>query len=284
MKWTQKVLHRVGVYPIIDQYYEPYINESSVKKLYESCRMLNGIDFNVTEQLKLLRKFSFNEELMNIPLKKTDSLEFYYHNGSFEAGDAEYFYNIIRYFKPKTIIEIGSGNSTLMAINALRQNKKEDRSYVCKHICIEPYELAWLDNVDVTVMREKVENLDIEMFQQLERNDVLFIDSSHVIRPRGDVLFEYLQILPVLKGGVLVHIHDIFTPNDYPLEWMVNEFRLWNEQYLLEAFLLFNTEYKVIGSLNFLKKNYFKDLAEKCPILKDEKGREPGSFWMVRKY
>ena len=77
--------------------------------------------------------------------------------------------------------------------------------------------------------------------------DILFIGSSHVIRPQGDVLFEYLELLPTLKRGVIVHVHDIFSPRDYPQSWLLDEVRLWNEQYLLEAFLTDNEHWKSNG-------------------------------------
>lgn len=198
-------------------------------------------------------------------------------------GDAEYLYNIIRYFKPKRIIEIGCGNSTLMIKNAILANKKEDKEYTCHHICIEPYGAPWLEKIDVDVKREKVENIQISFFQQLEANDILFIDSSHIIRPQGDVLFEYLEILPNLKSGVLVHIHDIFSPKDYLDEWIFNWHLMWNEQYLIEAFLTNNSEFRIIGALNFLTHHHKKELSDKCPIFALQNGREPGAFWIVKR-
>jgi hypothetical protein len=123
----------------------------------------------------------------------------------------------------------------------------------------------------------------VTLFESLASGDILFIDSSHVIRPQGDVLFEYLSILPRLSHGVLVHIHDIFTPKDYLTEWVVNERRLWNEQYLLEAFISMNRGFRVIGALNFLKHHHPDPLGAKLPVLRQELSqREPGSFWIVR--
>jgi hypothetical protein len=130
------------------------------------------------------------------------------------------------------------------------------------------------------VIREKVENTGIEMFSSLAAGDILFIDSSHVIRPRGDVVFEYLDILPALDVGVIVHIHDIFLPKDYPAEWVVDEVRFWNEQYLLEAFLTLNNDWKVIGALNFLRHHHYQELKATCPFLTED--REPGSFYIER--
>jgi hypothetical protein len=107
---------------------------------------------------------------------------------------------------------------------------------------------------------------------------LLFIDSSHIIRPQGDVLKEYLEILPLLPSGVYVHIHDIFTPKDYPSRWVVDNVLFWNEQYMLEALLSNSDRYEVIGALNFLKNNYFDMLKKVCPYLRTSD--EPGSFYL----
>ena len=97
------------------------------------------------------------------------------------------------------------------------------------------------------------------------------------------LLFEYLEIaLPVLKPGVIVHIHDIFTPKDYLDDWIYKQHRLWNEQYLLEAFLTFNNKFKIIGATNYLSHNYRDEFSAKCPIFASQRGREPGAFWLRR--
>ncbi len=283
MPISRKIFQKVGVFPILDNYYEPMFNPAHLKKSLREDRVLMGLDFNVIEQLKLLDMFNFNEELVKFPIERLTSIGFFYHNGFFESGDAEYLYNIIRFFKPNRIIEIGSGYSTLMAQNAIKENKKDDYTYICEHICIEPYSNPWLDKLDITLIRNIAENVDKKIFETLKQNDILFIDSSHMIRPQGDVLFEYLEVLPILKPGVLVHVHDIFTPKDYPDEWVIDEIRFWNEQYLLEAFLSFNKDFRIIGALNYLRHNYPDRLASKCPIFEKEIDfREPGSLWMVR--
>jgi hypothetical protein len=192
---------------------------------------------------------------------------------------------MIRHYKPSKIIEIGSGHSTLMAINAINQNRVTDNSYSCEHICIEPFENKWLEKTDVKILRKMVETVDYSVFKSLKANDILFIDSTHMIRPQGDVLFEFLEILPQLNSGVIIHVHDIFTPKDYLNEW-INEPRFWNEQYLLEAFLSHNRDFRIIGATNYLMHNYYEEFSEKCPVLKLQKEegieREPGSFWMIR--
>ncbi len=297
MKIAKKIFIKVGIYPIKDHYYEPLFNPAHLYKSLREDRVLPWIDFNVKEQLNMLKNFNYNDELIKIPMDKNDknSIQsqkeysfFYYNNYHFEYGDSEYLYNTIRFLKPKQIIEVGCGYSTLLMLEAIKQNKQENPNYQCKQVCIEPYEKPWLEELDIKITRERLEKLDSSIFNTLEKNDILFIDSSHIIRAQGDVLLIYLTILPMLKKGVYVHIHDIFTPKDYLDNWILeHHYPFWNEQYLVEAFLGMNKEYKIIGALNFLKHNYFKELSEKCPTLKqvphDEPRSEPRSLWIVRK-
>lgn len=274
------MLLRAGCFPLRDHYYEPAFDNEPLRSLLAVERDLPGIEWNRDEQLRLLESFSYQDELADLPRRDVGGFEFYLENRAFESGDAEYWYNVIRLKKPRRIIEIGSGFSTRMAIRALEANKREDPCYTCEHVLIEPYEHQWLEALDCRVIREKVENADLSMFKELHQNDILFIDSSHVIRPRGDVLAEYLAILPILDVGVIVHIHDIFSPRDYPAEVVVDKVKFWNEQYLLEAFLTLNHDWKIIGPLNFLRHHHFEELKAKCPFLTED--REPGSFYIQR--
>jgi hypothetical protein len=280
MRFCKSALMRVGVFPIINHYYEPLFDSRSLRYSLDQDRKLPGIDWNVAEQLKILEDFDFNEELKDIPKYETDKIGFDINNPAFTSGDAEYLYNLIRLKKPSRIYEIGSGNSTLMAMNAIKMNQEKEHGYNCKHVCIEPYEMPWLEDTGVTVVRERVEYVDKALFLELGEDDILFIDSSHIIRPQGDVLFEYLELLPSLAAGVIVHIHDIFSPRDYLREWVVDEVKFWNEQYLLESFLTCNSEWKIVGALNYLHHNHYKQLEKKSPFLTRE--REPGSFYIQK--
>jgi len=278
MPLCRAALMQVGVFPIRDHYYDPQFDNRSPKTPFSDERVLPALEMNTEGQLGVLGRLTFADELANTPREKTSELEFHFGNRSFESGDAEYWYQLIRSFKPRHIIEIGSGNSTLMAIKAIARNKAEDPSYTCEHVCIEPYEMPWLEESGVIVVREKVEDVDLAYFSRLQENDILFIDSSHIIRPQGDVLFEYLQLLPVLNKGVIVHIHDIFTPRNYPKEWLEGEVRLWNEQYLLEAFLEYNETWEVMGALNDLYHNHFDRLKAVAPFINADE--EPASFYI----
>jgi len=280
MPFCKRVLMKVGVFPICNHYYEPLFDSSLLRYPLNQNRNLPGINWNTDDQLQLLKCFCFNDELKDISETKIDELTFHMVNKSFCSGDAEFLYNLIRHKKPTRIIEIGSGNSTLMAIKALNKNKEEFSNYKCDHICIEPFEMPWLEKTGVTVLRQRVEEVNKAIFYELENNDILFIDSSHIIRPQGDVLFEYLELIPSLNSGVIVHVHDIFSPRDYLKEWVIDEVRFWNEQYLLEAFLSCNQNWKIIGALNYLHHNHFQQLKATCPFLTQD--REPGSFYIQK--
>jgi hypothetical protein len=284
MRISSGILRRVGILPIRDHYYEPLIDPRKLTHSLRNDRLLPGIDLNIGLQLSVLSQFNFGSELLSLPLDHVTSVRhFYYHNGSYCSGDAEYLYSMIRLFKPRRFVEIGSGFSTLIAREAITQNARETPGYLCEHTCIEPYECPWLEELGVVCVREPVERVEPNLFSKLEKNDILFIDSSHVIRPQGDVLFLYQLILPTLNPGVLVHIHDIFTPKDYLDEWVIKDQTLWNEQYLLESFLAFNSAFEVVAALNHLAHHYRKPFAEKCPIFGREADyREPGAFWIRR--
>jgi hypothetical protein len=274
------LLMRIGVLPIRRHYYEPFTDPADLRLPLDQERALPGIDWNLPGQLSLLEEMRFEHELAHLANANAGPPAFRLNNGSFESGDAEFLFQLIRARKPRRLFEVGSGNSTLIAREALARNGQEDPEYSCKHLCIEPYEAPWLESTGVIVLRQRVEVVDPALFLELEENDLLFIDSSHVIRPQGDVLSEYLQILPTLRPGVIVHIHDIFSPRDYPSEWVKERMLFWNEQYLLEAFLTGNTSWRVIAALNLLRHRHYEPLRRVCPYLTPSS--EPGSFYMQR--
>lgn len=269
---------RRGVFPIRNHYYEPQFVFSAAFEA-DKRRKLH-LDLKEQEQLAFLSTLQYIDELKQFK-KEEDGIgrSFYVNNPAFGPGDADMYYLLIRNSKPRRIIEIGSGFSTLAAVEAIRRNSEEGVETTIT--CIEPYEMDWLTSIpEVKLIKQKVEKTDLGMFASLEENDILFIDSSHIIRPENDVLFEFLEILPVLKKGVFVHIHDIFTPRHYRQDWLTEEFRFWNEQYLLEAFLYYNRSFQVIASLNHLKTEYYDDTSKVLIHLTPTS--EPASFWLKK--
>ena len=278
LPFCRELLLKIGVFPIINHYYEPRFDYRQLIQPLDQDRNLTGISWQIEKQLAFLKTLDYASELQKIPLEPTQKTEYYLNNRKFEGGDGECWYQIIRHFKPRRIFEIGSGFSTLMAIKAIQANRAENSSYQCQHICIEPYEMKWLENTGVEIIRRRIEEFDLTFFTDLQANDILFIDSSHVIRPQGDVLCEYLEILPILNPGVVVHIHDIFSPKNYRLNWLTDQVRFWNEQYLLEAFLSCNSDWEILAAINHIKHHHYEVLNTVAPYLQSKD--EPGSFYL----
>ena len=272
------LLKTLGVFPIIDHFYEPFFNHKSLTRDLSKNRNLPSIDFREEEQLKLLKSFRFQEEFNNFLDDEANSKKlrsFSISNGSYGAGDAEILFNFVRLKKPSKIIEIGSGKSSQVIEAALKMNMEE--GFKSNFTCIEPFK-PWLKETEIIkIIRSKLEETLIDWSKELSEGDFLFIDSSHMIRPQGDVLYEYLEIIPSLSKGVFVHVHDIFSPRDYPESWLKTDVRFWNEQYLLEALLSNSNRYKIIASLNYLKNKYYKDLKEVTPHLNEM--HSPGAFY-----
>lgn len=264
-------------------FYEPTYAADHLPDEIDHERTLPGLDLNESGQLDLIRQFRWANETSQFPLVRSRPSEFAFEGSSYGFGDADILYSFIRRFKPARIVEIGSGDSTLVAQLAIFKNQQDDAAYQCKQICIEPYLQPWLETIGAEIVRSRVEHAGMDYFRSLRANDILFIDSSHVIRPFGDVLKEIQEIVPIIAPGVIVHVHDIFTPRDYPAKWLRQDRRLWNEQYLLEAFLAFNSDYEVLAATNWLINNHLAELKRACGYPERVFDANASSFWFRRK-
>jgi len=143
------------------------------------------------------------------------------------------------------MIEVGSGYSSLLTADVNRRFLNNELALTC----IEPYPAPFLlEGVPgmSELIESQVQDVPLSTFERLQSGDILFIDSSHVSKTGSDVNTIYFDIIPRLKRGVLIHIHDIFLPADYPKEWVIDEKRCWNEQYLLRALLMFSHAFEVV--------------------------------------
>jgi hypothetical protein len=235
---------------------------------------------NGATQLSLLRDAFplFRDEYDRIPPHPSGETEsFYLKNNRFEGLDPILAYCMVRHFKPRQIIEVGGGFSTLLLAQAAEKNGNTSLH------CIEPYPAEFLTKPLAgltSVLIKKVEEVDLSVFSRLEADDFLFIDTSHVVKIGGDVNFLLLEVLPRLQPGVIVHFHDIFLPFEYPRDWVVDQHRFWTEQYLLRAFLLFNSAFEVLVTTGYLNAHYRHELKAIFPSAEPWLG---GSFWMRRK-
>lgn len=275
---------KAGIHVLPNHYYSPIPDTRTLDdSIWKARDALAGIDLRLSEQLRLLGALqNFKTEYDALPREQTsDPTRFHLHNGSYESVDAEVLYALLRHLKPRQVIEIGSGNTTLLAAEALRKNTVEGSKGSIT--AIEPYPTPMLRN-DIPevaeLIEEPVQNVPVEQFEALGENDVLFIDSSHVLKIGSDVWYEFLEILPRLKKGVWVHVHDIFFPEEYPKEWVLDEHRFWNEQYLLQAFLAFNSAYEVRWSGRAMTLRHPKDVA--AAFASFNQSVRPGGFWMQR--
>jgi hypothetical protein len=189
-------------------------------------------------------------------------------NGSFGGADAYALWGLLREKKPTRMIEVGSGNSTVLAGLAAKRNAED--GHPLDLLAIDPF-----GTVDANLLRQPVEDVDIELFDKLDRDDVLFIDSTHVLREGGDVWFLYCEVLPRLRTGVLVHVHDVALPHPYPAAYR-QQGLFWTEQYLLQAFLAFNTRFRVIWAGAYTHVHHEAQVKAAIPDF----GLGPGSLWM----
>jgi hypothetical protein len=273
--WEKRGYHITPVH-----FYYPIPDTAELEVTYPTPTTVPGIDLRPEFQLSLLEEvfpqFSGEYNSFNHALQKKG--EFYLDNDSFQGIDPHVYYSMIRYYKPDTIIEIGSGNSTVLSTHALDKNGKQarlvvidpwPRDFTKQFISSKAYKLEHIE--------QKIEDVDLELFSNLKENDLLFIDGSHVIRTGGDVCFMLLQILPQLPKGVIIHVHDIYLPFEYPKEMILDRLLFWTEQYLLQAYLSENSHAEVIFGSHYMSVVYPAVVKKAFPQALSWQG---GSFWI----
>ncbi len=236
------------------------------------------IDANRDQYRDLLEKsLGHKEEIKKIrdASQETDPGKIAWNNGFLPGLDIIGIYTMISEFKPERYMEIGSGNSTKVAYKAKREQGLNTRI-----ISIDPEPRTEIDNLSDEIIRKPFEDIDLSILDQLSENDILFVDNSHRILPNSDSMVFYLEVLPRLKKGVIVHIHDVYLPYDYP-QFMCDRF--YSEQYGLAIYLLANRQrYEVLFPNYFISED--KELSEViAPIWKDHPEnveRHGGSFWL----
>jgi hypothetical protein len=218
----------------------------------------------------------FKEDFHKIPLVESESsLGPFWLNEWLPSLDAMSLYAFLCLYEPKTYLEVGSGNSTKFARKAINNHQLKT-----KIISLDPHPRAEIDQICDVIIRQRLEEVDLQIFEELEENDVLFIDDSHRCFMNSDVTVAFLDVLPRLKANVLVHFHDIFLPYDYLPGW---EDKYFSEQYLLAAYLLANTD-----RFNILLPNFFivndPELLEILSPVRSPEMQAPGnpgaSFWI----
>lgn len=282
---------KLGCLPMLVHYYSPVpdINDLIRRGIFEKCSRLTGIDFRTGEQLEFLMQLgrAYGKEC-GWPLNPTnDPLQFFLDNKGFSYGCAAALHCIIRHFKPRRIIEVGSGNSSLVISAALKRNASESMKYEAKYTIIDPYPGPIIHNGQLyglsELVKERVELTNIDQFDTLAQDDLLFIDSSHTVKIGSDVNYLILDVLPRLQPGVIVHFHDINLPYAPPKIYYTNPaFRVfWTEEYLLQAFLCGNNKFEILLAMCFLQNEFMDNFCEVFPCFdRATNWANSGSFWI----
>ena len=269
-------------------YYSPIPDKAEVLAYIDSKKQLTkelpGINLHEENQLELLHEYVHYYEELQFPKKQTQDWRYYSENIWFPYWDAMFLHSFLRKHKPKRIIEVGSGFSSAVILDSVERfiSQRPDITF------IEPYpdRLKTLfkshDEDHVRIIEKKVQEIPNELFSSLESGDLLFIDSSHVVKCGSDLQFLFFDILPRLPPGIFVHFHDVFYPFDYPSEWL-KEGRYWNENYFLRAFLSYNSEWAIYFFASFAAFAFTDFIKDKMPLCAKKNNPGGGSLYIQRK-
>jgi len=249
MRGTFRLLQRVGISVSPNHYYWPVPDFNQLEARSWPNQVPIGFDLSLDRQVRFLQEV--------VPQYEKEwaqdgdaffSASYAYQNGFFETVDAEIAYCLTRYLKPRRVIEVGGGYSSRVLAAAMDLNFRSD-GVAGELTTIDPYPdriPSKVLNDRVRLITEPIQNVDLDVFLTLGPGDFLFLDSSHVVGIGSDVVKEYLEILPRLAPGVVIHAHDIFIPCDYPREAVLKNLAFWSEQYLLQALLTSNPQFEVL--------------------------------------
>ncbi|MGP8187709.1 MAG: class I SAM-dependent methyltransferase [Terracidiphilus sp.] len=272
------VTQSLGFSLLGDHFYEPVPNIKFIREHYvDEPRQLPGFLATPSwaENMERVVGPYIAEYLASPAYEKYGKKNWFY-----SGWDAAYYYCLIRSRKPRLITEMGRGISTWIAAEAIERNAAEGSPG--EIVSIDPYFRGDNSTASTRIVTAELQQIPTSEREALLRADILFIDSSHVAKWGSDVLDLFAFWIPFVGANALVHIHDIFTPYDYPRAWLVQEKRFWNEQYILESFIAFNAAFKIECPLYYLFRNgSLKQLAERvnAPQLADASG---GAIWLDR--
>lgn len=238
--------------------------------LWDRTTDMAGVNINAG------RSWDFLNSAVRPHCNDFDNLKFELVNGSFMAVDAHVYYGVIREYRPRKIIEVGAGYSTRLSVLASRRTQSSVTA-------IDPTPSIVALQSSAKIIASKVEDLPLDMFTALNNGDILFIDSSHCLTTGGDIAFLYCEVLPRLKPGVLIHVHDIYLPDPYPAVY--HKQRLYyNEQYVLQAMLDHSDRYEVLWPGAWMYAKFPKELTGIFPEITEMRKpyplAVPSSFWM----
>jgi predicted O-methyltransferase YrrM len=239
-----------------------------------------GIDWRDEAQIELCGAIA-RQEPMAFPQEASgEPSEYFKDNDLYSPLDAWVLQALLRHFEPSRVVEIGAGYSTLVTARVNRDFHGSSMRFTSIDPYPAPFVAAGVPGLS-ELRAEDVLETPLELFEALAAGDVLFIDTSHTVKTGGEVPWIYNQILPRLKAGVLVHLHDVFLPGDYPPEWVLQG-RAWNELYLAQSFLVFNNGYELVFGVQWMLQHHRDLVDEAFPEVAGENGLLGSSLWIRR--
>lgn len=273
----------MGLQVLVKTFYSPIPDSAElVDELWKRPSELAGVELDLDAQIGFIaRELGPYLDEFHPPMHATGIRdEFYLRNGSYGRGDADVLYAMLRRLKPARVLELGSGHSTLVIAKAMLANEADGSPG--ELVSYDPFPSTAHEGLaGLTALHPlRAQDVPPKRFEQLGDGDVLFVDTTHVVKIGGDVNFIVLDVLPRLAPGVTVHFHDVFLPWEYPKRWVRDRGLYWSEQYLLQAFLALNQQFEVVCALHALARAHPERLADLLPTWE---GRPyPGAFWIRR--
>jgi hypothetical protein len=273
---------KAGLDVVVKTFYSPIPDlEALPEGTFARRSALAGIDWDLDRQLAFVRdRLGPAMREFDPPAASNGDRWQYGPNPSYPLADAKALYAMVRSGRPRRVVELGSGHSTLVTAQAVRENAAAGHPATLE--VFDPYPSVVGDELPGLTRLERVgaQQVPLATFESLRAGDVLFVDTTHTVKLGSDVNFVVLEVLPRLAEGVVVHLHDIFLPYEYPRQWLEEYGLYWTEQYLVQAFLAFSSGYEVLASLHALQRDRRDAMAELLtPSVADWPG---GAFWMRR--
>jgi hypothetical protein len=279
------LLKAQGIFPA-GHFYSPVVSveeaRNDEKRIFDSIpASLPGIDMNESGQLEILAKFEEIYSSITIPDHASISRRYYFDNPYYSYSDGIFLHCMMRVNEPSKIIEVGSGFSSAIMLDTKDQYLQHEIEFTF----IEPYPdrlkslILEADKSSISIIEARVQDVPICTFRDLGEGDFLVIDSTHVCKTGSDVNYLLFDVLPTLRSGVLIHIHDIFYPFEYPKEWVFGG-RSWNESYMIRAFLSYNSEFTIEIMNTYLQTLYPQRFFDRMPLCMNNTG---GSIWLRKK-
>jgi hypothetical protein len=278
----RRAADRAGLQVVLKTFYSPIPDVWQLPDAaWQRASPMRGVDWDLEAQLRFLEEnlaphipdFRWTQE----PTGDRDA--YYVNNDTFGIVDSTTLFAMIRHLRPRRILEMGSGFTTLTLAQAARANAADGHPVDLR--VFDPYPGVVRDELPglTALVRTRAQDVPLSTFEALEPGDVLFVDTTHTVKMGSEVNYLILDVLPALRQGVVVHFHDIYLPWEYRRELLEDYGLYWSEQYLLQAFLACNSEFEILCAIHAVAQTFNERLRQLIPM---QPGGSGAGFWIRR--